>query len=282
MKKSIFIIGANSAFAKEVIPVLAKDNTIITAGKKDCDVYCDVTEAVNIPDGVDVVINFAAAFGGDSDEEIINAQKTNSLGALNVCVASKKSGVKHIINISSIFALLDEKSPYYSIYAITKKHADELAQFYCKINKIPLTIIRPSQIYGDSDSFAKHQPFFYQIIDKAQNGEDISIYGTNDALRNYIHCDDLSEVIRRVIEKRIEGVYSCTYPADVTYSQIARRAQEIFNKGGKTAFLKDKPDIPDNVFTKDSTIYEKVSYHPQIPIEAGIESIKQYRERSSK
>jgi nucleoside-diphosphate-sugar epimerase len=52
------------------------------------------------------------------------------------------------------------KSPFYSSYALTKKQGDELAESYCRANKIPLTILRPSQIYGDSDSFAKHQPFF--------------------------------------------------------------------------------------------------------------------------
>lgn len=280
MKKRIFIIGASSVFAKEVISILTKDNTVITAGKNNCDVYCDVAGDVTIPVGVDVVINFAAAFGGDSDEEIINAQKTNVLGTLNVCVAGKKADVKHLINISSIFALLDEKSPFYSIYAITKKQADELAQFYCGINKIPLTIVRPSQIYGDTDSFAKHQPFFYRIIDKAQNGEDISIYGKNDALRNYIHCADLAETINRIVVERIEGVYPCMYPSDVTYSQIADTAQKVFDKGGKVIFLKGKPAIPDNIFIKDLTIYEKADYYPEISIEEGLARIKKYRENN--
>lgn len=282
MRKKILVIGANSAFAKVAIPVLAEDNTVVTAGRKNSDIYCDVAEAVTIPGGIDVVINFAAAFGGDSDEDILNAQKTNSLGTLNVCVAAKKVGVKHIVNISSLFAVLGESSPYYSIYAITKKHADQLAQFYCEINRIPLTIIRPSQIYGDNDNFAKHQPFFYQIIDKAQNGEDISIYGKNDALRNYIHCADLGEVINRIVKKRIEGVYSCMYPSDVTYSQIAHTAQRVFGKGGKIIFLKDKPDIPNNIFTKDLTIYEKTGYTPEISIKAGLTRIREYRGKGAK
>jgi nucleoside-diphosphate-sugar epimerase len=275
MNKTILIIGANSALAKEVIPVLAKGNTVITAGRKDCDLYCDVTKAVTVPDEVDVIINFAATFGGASDEEIIDAQRTNVTGALNVCVGGKRAGVKHIINISSIFALLDEKSPHYSVYALTKKQADELAHFYCGINKIPLTILRPSQIYGDSDNFAKHQPFLYHILDKAQKGEDISIYGTNDALRNYIHSADLSEIVDRLIEKRVEGMYACAYPSDISYSQIAQAAQKIFGKGGKVVFLKDKPNIPDNIFMKDLSLYEKLEYYPQISIEAGIKRIKE-------
>lgn len=282
MSRIILIIGANSALAKDVIPVLAQKNTIVTAGKNNCDVYCDVTEDVTIPDGVEVVINFAAAFGGKSDDDILNAYKTNVAGALNVCMAAKKADIKYLINISSIFSLLDEASPYYSIYSVTKKHADELTQLYCKINEVPFLTLRPSQIYGDNDSFSKHQPFFYQIINKVQNGQDVSIYGKNDPLRNYIHSADLAEVISRAVELQVKGVYPCAYPEDVSYSQVSRAAQKVFNKGGSIVFEEDKADIPNNIFTKDVSLYEAIGYYPQISIETGIQRIKDYREKSLK
>jgi len=267
--------------AKETVTVLSKNHKIITAGRKDCDVYCDITQEVIIPSDIDVVINFAAVFSGDSDEEIINAEKTNSLGTLNICVAAKKSGAEHIINISSLSAMHDESSPYYSIYAITKRHADELAKFYCGLNKIPLTVLRPSQIYADSDAFAEHQPFFYQIVDKAESGEDITIYGKNDALRNYIHAVDLAEVISRVIQKQVTGVYACMYPSNITFSEIAHTAQTVFAKGGKILFVDNQPDIPDNIFDSELTIYEKIEYHPGISINEGLKRIKAYREEKS-
>jgi nucleoside-diphosphate-sugar epimerase len=281
MKTKILVIGANSNLAKAVIPVLAKDNTVITAGKSGCDVYCNVTKDVSIPSGTDVVINFAASFGGNSDKEMLEAFNTNVLGTLNICKSAKAAAVKHVINISTIFTVLDNTSPSYSIYAMTKKQADELAQLYCGLNHIPLTILRPSRIYGDSDGFRKNQPFFYQLIDKAKKGEAISIYGKNDAHRNYIHCADIAEIISNIVTQHIEGVYACTHPDDVTYSQIAQIAQKIFNRGGTVSFLDDKPDIPDDSFEADSIIYDKINYWPVISMEDGIRRIKAYRERVS-
>lgn len=124
-----------------------------------------------------------------------------------------------------------------------------------------------------------HQPFFHEVIEKAQNGQDILIYGTHDALRNYIHCADLAEVINRVAAKRITGIYSCMSPVDVTFSQIAQAAQKTFNKGGKVIFLKDKPNTMDNVFNQDPAIYKKLDYYPKISLEAGLKRIKEFRER---
>lgn len=278
----IVIIGANAALAKAVMPVLAGDHTLITAGRKGCDINCDIAEAFSLPAGTDVVINFAAAFGGQSDEEIMQTEATNVRGTLNICVASRNAGVKHLIMISSIFALLDEGSPYYSIYALSKRQADELAQFYCGMNDMPLTILRPSQIYGDDHSFARHQPFFYQIIDNAQKGEDVTIYGRHDASKNYIHAADVAEIIRRVIERQVLGVYTCAQPVNETFSAIAKAAQKIFGKGGEITFLEDKPDTADNIFTEDSRLYEAVDYYPAISLETGLQRIKDRQEGAQK
>jgi nucleoside-diphosphate-sugar epimerase len=280
MKKTILIIGANSVVAEETIDLLSKGNNVVTAGRNNCDIYVDITKKIDIPNGVDIVINFAAAFGGESDNDFTGTVDTNIKGTINICRAAKKASVKQTILISSIFALLNEGSPFYNLYSITKKQADELAVFYCKKNKMQLTILRPAQIYGDSDKFAKHQPFLYRIIDHAEQGEDINIYGNNDAKRNYIHSRDVAEIIKRVITETVEGVYTCAYPSNTSYSEIGKTAQKIFNKDGRILFLKNKNDIPDNVFTKDLTLYEKLNYHPKISISEGIERIKNFREKS--
>lgn len=275
--KKIVVIGANSALAKDVIPALAKDNEIITAGRTNCDIYCDVTKAVQLPEGTDVVINFAAHFGGPSDQDIYDAIDANVLGALRICEAARTAHVWQIIMISSIFATLPVDSSSYSIYALTKKQADEVAAYYCQIHNIPLTILRPSRIYGDSDAFRKNQPFLYQIADNARDHEKISIYGTHDAKRNYIHSNDIAEILRRAIDKQLTGIYNTVYPVNVTYSQIVRAAQETYG-AGELGFDKEKPDIPDDVFPLDTTLYDKINYQPQISPQTGIRRIKEYRE----
>lgn len=282
MRRSIFILGANSVVARAIIPTLAEDNTIITAGRTGCDVYCDIAKGVDIPGNVDAVINFAAALGGDTYDEITGAIHTNVLGVLNMCEAASRAATGHVINISSIYALAHNGDPNYSIYSITKNQGDEIALYFCKLNGLPLTVVRPSRIYGDSADFGKNQPFLYAIIDRAQKGEDISIFGSNDAKRNYIHCLDLAEVIRRVIDQSIEGVYSCTYPENVRVTEIAAEAQRIFGRGGTVSFLADKPDIPDDTYPVESTIYEEIAFSPRISLRDGISRVKDQREAESK
>lgn len=278
MNKTVMIIGANSVLAQELMPKLGKKYKLITAGRHNCEIYCDVTEPFTIPDNIDVVINFAALYGGNNDDDLLSAIKTNELGLVNICIAANRAKVRYVLNISSIFALLDSNSPHYSVYGVTKRHADELAQLYCDNHQLPLLTLRPSQIYGEHIEHTERQPFLYSIIDHAQKGEDIEIYGHHDPLRNYIHSADIAEIVMRLLGQQVVGVYACSFPRNVTYGEVANTAQKIFGKGGEVRFLSDKPDMNDNVVPVDTSLYDILNYYPQISMKEGIVRIKESRE----
>jgi nucleoside-diphosphate-sugar epimerase len=80
----------------------------------------------------------------------------------------------------------------------------------------------------------------------------------------------------------VKGIFSCTYPDNVSYGQIARTAQGVFGQGGNTMFLKDKPDIPDNVFAQEAKLYDMIDYTPQISLEKGLSMLKEYIQRERK
>ena len=50
-----------------------------------------------------------------------------------------------------------------------------------------------------------------------------------------------------------------------------------FNSQASVHFLKDKPDIPDNIFEKDDTLYKQINFYPVISIEEGIKKIAEWR-----
>ena len=261
-------------------PALSEFSEVITAGRKNCDLSLDLTdplEKINLPNGIDVVIHTAAHFGGETAKEVSDAVNINVLGTLKLCQAAVQSNAKRFVLISSIFSSLNEKSEHYGIYALSKRQAEEVATLYCSTHSLPITILRPSQVYGNEEKYRKHQPFFYTIIDKAEKGEDIILYGSHDAQRNYIHVEDLTEIIVNVIQKKVSGVFSCTHPMDLTYSQIANAALKAFNSNATIRFLKDKPNIPDNVFERNNSLYEKINFYPSISLEQGMKKLAIYR-----
>jgi nucleoside-diphosphate-sugar epimerase len=272
----ILIFGGSSDLGKSLIPELSKFAEVITAGRSNCDIIIDLKDNADkfyLPNDIDVIIHTAAHFGGETDEDILDSVNVNVLGTIKLIQAAKRIKVKQFIYLSSIYVLSTEQKGKYSIYGITKKHSEEIIQYYAAIHSIPLVILRPSSIYGINGRFSIHQPFLYRIIESAAKGENIVIYGSNDPKRNYIFIDDLVVIVSKIIQYKLDGIYQCVYPNDITFSELAKVAFSVFNKKAFVSFDKDKPDVSDIVFDKEFTLYEKIGYYPQISINKGLEYI---------
>lgn len=269
----ILITGGNSSLAQFLRPLLTSFAEVLITGRRDCDVELDLAwpaERFALPESVDVVIHLAAHFGGRDFVSILAAEEVNTLGALKLAHACHRAGVGQLVLVSSIFAGLGEESPFYNSYALSKRHAEELTQLYCRSVELPLAILRPAQLYGEGEFFRRHQPFLYALLDSAQQGEDIVFYGHNDALRNFIHVVDVAEVIARVVQQRIEGRYECASLTNVRFSEIAAAAVAAFSSTSTISFDKGKPDIPDNAFAANDAVYRRIGYFPQISLAQGL------------
>lgn len=272
----VLIYGGKSNLSESLIPEISKFAEVITAGRNNCDIKIDLKDDIStfvFPHGIDVIIHTAAHFGGISDHEILEAENINAIGTLKLCQAALKYDIKYFVYISSIYTLSDVVSDKNTIYSISKRHSEELAKYYCSLHRLPLVILRPSPIYGIGDKYSIHQPFFYKIIDSARKGEHVFIHGSNDPKRNFIYVDDLVIIISKVIQDRIEGVYQCTHTNNITFSEIAESAFSAFHTNGSVFFLTDKPNVDDNIFINDFSLYKKINYYPQISIQEGIRKI---------
>lgn len=274
----ILIFGGNSSVSRYVTPLLSEDNEVITIGRRNCDIILDETKCLadQLPDHADVVIQTASAFGRATKEEIYETEKYNVLDTMDLCFQLKKMNVKHFIFISSIFVHLKDSSPLHSIYDISKRHAEEIIKYCLKREKVPYTILRPSQLYGNDASFIKHHPFLYQIIDTASKGQKISLYGKTGGCANYLHIKDFAEVISRVVKIGVFGVYDCTTISANTYLEIARNVFELTNNTIAIEFAKDKKESGQS-FTYDDTIYKKVNHYPKMSISNGLSEILSVR-----
>lgn len=272
----ILIIGGKSLLAQSLSPLLSEFATVITAGRKDCDITIDLTappHEMRFPENIDIVINTAAAYSANSADEMINLFETNVAGLWKICNACVNHNVGHLIHISSIFSYLEESSPFYSGYSLSKQQGEHLIKLFFKKFNLPYSIIQPSQFYGSAESLKKHHPFVAGIIEKAAKNEDITFYGSNDAQRNFIHIDDVAKCIVLICKNRLQGVYPNMYPQHVRYSEIANAAITAFSSSSKIIFLKEYPDIENNVRDIDTTLYDMIDYHPEVSMLDGIKRI---------
>ena len=274
----ILIIGNDSTIAKRLFNNLSPNHELITAGIGDnTNIYFDLLKLDNnfedLPN-FDIIIHCAASFLDNSIDNMIKNEIINSIGSLQVCKLAEISNCKHIVYLSSIFTLDHPENVFFNSYGLSKKHGQDNIEFFCKNKGINYTSLLLSQVFDEKGEAKKHQGFLYQIIDQASKGLDINIYGNKDPLRNFIFIQDVVKIIEKVIEKGINGSYYVVSPKTLKLSEISQIALNIFNKGGKVIFLKDKPDVPSIYVPQKFELYDLIDYYPQIDIEEGIRLIK--------
>ena len=276
----ILIVGGSSSLAQVLIPTLSSFAKVLTAGRSGCDIELDLTwedELFQLPVGLDAVIHLAAHFADNDFAGALAAEQVNVLGSLKLCHAAKRAGVGHFVQVSTTFAALREDSAFFSSYALSKRHAEDVTRLYCSNVDLPLTILRPAQIYGVGEAFRKHQPFLYNIIDKSERNEEIVFYGSNDAQRNLIHAEDVAEVIAQIVRLRLQGLYACPSMTNVRYSEIAAAAVSAFDSISQVRFAADKPDILDNAFDPDDRLYRHIEFFPRVTLDLGMKKEAAYR-----
>ena len=187
----ILLVGANSSLACALKLELGEFAKVITAGRNNCDVRLDLAGDISVAPGIDAVINTACHFGGKDAASMIAVEQINELDTLS-CLDKNQcgppcAGIEHHRRIT-------QTSPFFNTYALSKRHGDKATQLFSGTYKLPLAIVRPFQFYGVVDLYRRSQPFLYTVIDKVQANDDIVIYGSYDAQRNFIPIVDVAKI----------------------------------------------------------------------------------------
>ncbi|MCX7022211.1 MAG: dTDP-glucose 4,6-dehydratase [bacterium] len=160
----------------------------------------------------DAVVNFAAET--HVDRSIVDADafiRTDVFGAFVLLEAAKDLGVKRFVQVSTdeiygevLEGFSKETDPLMprNPYAASKAAADRLAYSYWATHGVPVVVSRSSNNYGPRQYPEKLVPLF---ITNAIEGKPCPVYGTGEAVRDWIHVHDHCRAILLLIEKGENG-----------------------------------------------------------------------------
>jgi len=270
----IMIVGGTSAVASVLSRRLGRVAEIITAGRDGCDFDVDLrrpADEIRVPAGTAVVVNAAASFHSNSDDQFIESAEVNVLGPLKLLSACHAATVGQFVQISSIFANLPPESTYFTNYALHKRQGDEnLLALSDAASETVCTVLRPTRLYGPSDFHKEHQPFLHSLVDDAAAGREIVLSGNHDAHRNFLHIDDFAAIVERVIALRLPGCHDCPSLERLSYEKIAESAAAAFGGRSTVRFDGLGPDTPDDADSTDASLYELIGVAPTISFAEGM------------
>ena len=172
-------------------------------------------------DKVDFVIHLAAKnFVPDSWDVPSSFMSTNVSGTQNVLEYCRKYSAPLVFVSAYLYGLpqrlpVRETDPIFSNnpYALSKYLAEQLCEFYANYWNLPITVIRPFNVYGPGQ-----RPEFLipEIIAQAQSGKEIQIRDLNPK-RDYVYVDDLVDALIKSIHA-VSGYNVINIGTGISYS----------------------------------------------------------------
>ena len=246
----LLITGANGFIGSLLRKQLPKEVYAVTAlTRNEGDINQSATWQ-SVP-ACDVVIHLASqTFVPDSWHNPAQFIETSSIGTLKTLEYCRKTGAAMIYISSYLYGNpavlpIPESAPLFTPnpYALSKKTAEDFCRFYHDCFQVPVTILRPFNLYGEGQNSSFLIPM---LIDQALNKQ---AFHVKDLLpkRDYLHISDFINALIACIPLRgfhlfnvgsgisysveeiislIQKIQNTEYPV---YSENIQRANEIMN-----------------------------------------------------
>lgn len=175
-------------------------------------------------------------------------------------------------------------------YGLDKKEAEDYLFHIYESTGFPITIFRPTYIYGEGNNLYRESYFF----DRINKGLDIPVPAGN-VNTQFIHIEDLVQVFESSVHtpKTVGQAYNVTHPRIVNWQALIGTAMKVVDKKVNT---KEIDSIKIKIHEREYFPFRNVSYAldikkserdglhvPQIDLEEGIErAYKWYSQTDSK
>jgi len=261
-------------------------------------IEADVLDWRAVADAVfdhDVVIHMAARLGvREVTEHSSYTLRVNFLGSANVLDAALES--KDILQViffstsevygSNAFRVVEGgNSVFRSLqdarwcYSISKLAAEHLAFAYFREQGLPVTVVRPFNIFGPrriGDNVIR------RFVMAALRDQPLTVYGNGTQIRAWCHVSDFVGAVTRMIGKEdaIGQAFNVgNMQNTVTAFMLAKKVIEIAGSDSRIVFA--RPDITDiDIRVPDVTKLELIlDFSPRIDLDSGLaDTVSWFRE----
>lgn len=242
----------------------------------------------------DAVVHFAAE--SHNDNSLNNPEPfvtTNLLGTFTLLEAARRTGIRyHHISTDEVYGDLElddqerfsESTPYNpsSPYSSTKAGSDLLVRAWVRSFGVQATISNCSNNYGPRQHVEKFIP---RQITNVLDGVRPRLYGQGLNVRDWIHADDHSSAVLRILDDgRIGDTYLIGADGEKSNREVVEMILQIMGEASDAYDLvTDRPGHDLRYAIDWSKLHTELGWEPRYrDFAAGIEdTVRWYRENES-
>jgi len=214
----------------------------------------------------------------------------NTIIQCNVIDAAWRAGVEKLVFLGSSciypkFApqpmreehlLTGELEPTNEWYAVAKIAGIKTCQAYRRQYGFKAISLMPTNLYGPGDNFDLENshvlPALLRRFHEAREAgaPSVAVWGTGDALREFLHVDDLARAVVHCMDNYDEEQFiNVGTGEEVTIRDLATMVARVVGFTGELAFDRSRPDGTPRKLLDVSRI-KALGWSPSIPLEEGI------------
>ena len=189
--------------------------------------------------GCQYVMHLAAvADVNDVFADPLYAEQINVRGTINVLDAARRAkNIKRVVYASTIWVYSDVKEEFITeetlipptthLYTATKLTGEHYCRAYGQLYKVPYTIVRYGIPYGPR---ARGATVISKFVSMALKGESITIAGSGNQFRKFVHVTDLARGNVMALKPAGENqIYNLEGSEKITIKQLAEWVKEHAN-----------------------------------------------------
>lgn len=217
--------------------------------------------------------------------------RDNLLIQSNVIDSAYRHGVKKLLFLGSSciypkFApqpmsedclLTGELEPTNEWYAIAKIAGIKMCQAYRRQYGFNAISVMPTNLYGPNDNFNLENSHVLPALmrkfheAKIQGSNEVVVWGTGNALREFLHVDDLADACLFLMQKyESEEIVNIGTGTDLTINALAKTISEVVGFKGQIVQDDSKPDGTPRKLLNVSKI-TSLGWKPTISLNLGIQ-----------
>lgn len=279
-------------------------HTFIFLSSKDCDLRD--TDQVYKLFGLhtpEIVVHLASRVGGVYDNMNGNYRYLvdNSRININIVDACQKFGVQRLINCLST-CIFPDKGVIYPLtsdqlhnglphdsnigYAYSKRILHLASHLLAKGRSLKVINVTPTNLYGEYDNYnltSSHviPGLIHKTYLAKKNGDNLTVYGTGSARRQFVYVDDFAKIILKFIdldtsENEISCIVSPPESDEVSIKTLIETITKTFTFSGEIVY---DTTYSDGQYKKTATNMELYHYFPDFQftnLENGLQTTVDY------
>lgn len=305
---SVLIIGGNGFIGSSLVQRLHAEGCklrVLDPGTPRSDISWDGVDyyccslaneqmLAHVMEGVDIVFHLASTtVPGTSNLDPKADVMENLISALNVLSAMRAAQVRRIVFLSSggtvygnpAFVPVPEGAPLdpISSYGVVKVAIEKYLGMYQRLGIIDPLIIRPSNPYGPRQSISGSQGAIAVFLGKALRNEGVEIWGDGGIVRDYIHVDDLIELIVQAVRKEFVGILNAGNGTGNSLNEVLELIRKVTGSALPATYKVGRSFDVNRIVLDMELARGCLGWDPKIPLDSGIHETWQHllkKERS--